>query len=128
MIKQNETKSKALTIAEVQKILRDFVVERSWEKFHTPKNLVLALIGEVGELAEHFQWLSDSEALKAKEDPDWRKKVGYEIADVCSYLFRLADVLQIDMDQVIREKILINGQKYPVELSRGSAVKYDKLK
>lgn len=104
--------------------LRDFAAEREWQQFHTPRNLVLALVGEVGELAEIFQWMPDDHANRMMTDQHTADRVREELADVLSYLLRLADVLNVDLEAALLEKIEVNRLKYPVELSRGNSVKY----
>jgi NTP pyrophosphatase (non-canonical NTP hydrolase) len=108
-------------------MLRTFAAERDWEQFHTPKNLIMALMGEVGELAELFQWLSPEQVASAIHEPQFVEKVRDEIADVVAYIFRLADVLGIDLSQATRAKIDKNAQKYPVEKAKGHARKYSEL-
>jgi NTP pyrophosphatase (non-canonical NTP hydrolase) len=105
--------------------LRIFVAEREWEKFHNPKNLVMALIVEAGELVEQFQWLTPHEADSLR--PDQRAEVELEIADVLIYLVELADRLGIDPLAAAEKKLALNAVKYPVEKARGHAGKYDKL-
>lgn len=105
--------------------LRAFAAERDWEPFHTPKNLAMALAGEAGEVIEHFQWLTP-EASAALPDAQ-REAVALELADVLLYLIRLADVLDIDLQQAALRKLAINAARYPVELARGRAEKYDQL-
>ena len=100
-----------------QEKLRGFVNERDWEQFHHPKNLVLALVGEVGELVEHFTWLDQAEADKIMEGPV-REAVEDELADVFIYLLRLTDVLGVDLEEVFEMKLEKNKKKYPVELCR----------
>lgn len=78
-------------------MVADFAAEREWERFHTPKNLVMALVGEAGELSELFQWLTPEESAAARTDPTLRGRVEDEVADVFIYLLRLADVLDIDL-------------------------------
>jgi dCTP diphosphatase len=99
--------------------LLHFARERDWEQFHSPKNLVMALAGEVGELTEHFQWLS--EAQSAQLDPDKREQVGEELADCLIYLIRLGERLGIDPVAAAYRKIAINERRYPVERVRGDA-------
>lgn len=96
-----------------------FARERDWEQFHSPKNLVMALAGEVGELIEHFQWLS--EAQSARLDPDRRERVGEELADCLIYLIRLSERLGIDPIAAAYRKIALNERRYPVERVRGDA-------
>lgn len=118
--------SKLVDVYALSQTLEDFAQEREWGKFHTPKNLVMALTGEVGELNEIFQWLSESDSLLVGGDPKTATAVRHEIADVFLYLVRLADVLKIDLNKAVVEKIAINAEKYPAELVKGSAEKYKK--
>jgi dCTP diphosphatase len=108
--------------------LRKFVADREWEQFHTPRNLLLALVGEVGELTELFQWLSDEEAAMIMRDQQLGPRVRQELADVFGYVLRLADVLEIDLYEALREKIRLNGERYPADLARGKATKYTDLR
>ncbi len=105
--------------------LEAFAAERDWQPFHNPKNLVLALVGEVGELAEIFQWLSPAASAAAASNPDTAQAVRDELADVLLYLVRLADVLGVDLDAAARAKMRTNAVKYPAERFRGSSRKYD---
>lgn len=98
--------------AGLQAALQAFADERDWERFHTPRNLILALTGEVGELAEVFQWLSDAEAAGVMQTPR-ATAVRHEVADVLLYLMRLSMVLGIDLDAAVREKMALNALKYP---------------
>ncbi|MBK9021216.1 MAG: nucleotide pyrophosphohydrolase [Sulfuritalea sp.] len=91
--------------------LRDFCAARDWHRFHTPKNLVMALSVEAAELVEHFQWATPEESLALPADK--RAAVADEIADVLIYLTELADVLDIDPIAAAREKIVKNAAKYP---------------
>ncbi|MGW0519929.1 nucleotide pyrophosphohydrolase [Crossiella sp. NPDC003009] len=118
-----------MEISELQAMVARFVAERDWDRFHTPKNLAMALIGEVGELAEIFQWLTDAEAQQVMSDPDRAEQVRHELADVLSYLLRLADVLDVDLVEAVREKGAVNAARYPVELVKGRAelTKYTRL-
>ena len=102
-----------------------FAAERDWDQFHNPKNLAMALAGEVGELIEHFQWLTPDEA--AKLPARTREEVALEAADVLLFLVRLCDKLDIDLGDAAERKLELNAKKYPVGKSRGRATKYDKL-
>ncbi|MEM9489474.1 MAG: nucleotide pyrophosphohydrolase [Myxococcota bacterium] len=117
-----------LDVAAVQQTMRAFVREREWDVFHSPKNLVMALSGEVGELNELFQWLTEEQSHSAIEDPAWAEAVRDEIADVLLYILRLADVLGVDLGAAVRNKMAKNAAKYPAELVRGSARKYTDIK
>jgi dCTP diphosphatase len=107
---------------ELIKKLREFAKERDWEKFHSPKNLSMALAVEISEIIEHFQWLTEEETRNL--DPEVLKKVRQEIGDVQIYLARLADQLGISPIEAAMEKLEINRQKYPPDKARGKATKY----
>lgn len=107
--------------------IRRFVDEREWAAFHGPKNLVMALSGEVGELTELFQWLSPDESDAIIADLDSAEAVRDELADVLYYLIRLADVLEVDLVESTQIKLAKNAARYPVDASRGVATKYTKL-
>jgi dCTP diphosphatase len=109
-------------LTDLARRLRDFARERDWEKFHTPKNLAMALAVEVAELMEPFQWLRSS--ASAKLDQKTLVQVREEIGDVLIYLVRLADRLGIDPLAAAAEKIRINQRKYPADRVRGKAKKY----
>lgn len=109
----------------IRDALRRFAIEREWERFHTPKNLVMALAGEVGELIEHFQWLEPDQSLALTDRQ--RELVALELADVYLYLLRLADVLELDLNEAARRKLAINAERYPADKARGRADKYDQL-
>lgn len=102
-------------------LMRQFVADRDWAQFHTPKNLVLALVGEVGELAAEFQWLTEADLSELNVDPDG--PVAQEIADVLIYLVQLADNLNIDLDQAVTKKMEHNAARYTVADSFGNAEK-----
>ncbi len=103
---------KLIDTAALEARLADFARERDWDRFHNPRNLILALTGEVGELAEIFQWLTDAQA-EAIMQGDEAEHVRQELADVLLYLMRLAMVLKIDVDAAVRDKIALNAKKYP---------------
>jgi NTP pyrophosphatase (non-canonical NTP hydrolase) len=102
--------------------LREFAVARDWEQFHSPKNLAMALIVEAAELVENFQWLTEEQS--AALAPGKLAEVEQELADIQIYLIRLADRLNIDLEQAVDAKIALNERRYPVEKVRGSAKKY----
>jgi NTP pyrophosphatase (non-canonical NTP hydrolase) len=111
------------TIGELAARLAEFARERDWEQFHSPKNLAMALAGEVGELIEHFQWLTEQQSRELS--PASREAVALELADVLLYLVRMADQLGIDLPAAALRKIELNSEKYPAGSFRGSARKYD---
>ena len=103
--------------------LRRFADDRDWGQYHTPKNLVMALVGEVGELVEHFQWLTPEQSLQVMSDATGARRVADELADVLIYLVRLADVLGVDLLDATRTKVEANARRYPADRVRGSADK-----
>ena len=112
-------------LRKIQDRIKQFAVDRDWEKFHSPKNLVMALTGEVGELSECFQWLTlqESENLSAENRAD----VEDEIADIAIYLMRICQVMDVDLLKAISNKITKNELKYPIDKSKGRSNKYNNL-
>ena len=99
--------------------IRAFNAERQWQRFHSPKNLVMALGVEAAELSEHFQWLTEEQSRELSQQK--RNQVAEEIADVLIYLLNLADQLGIDPVAAAHQKILVNEDKYPADKVRGKA-------
>ena len=104
--------------------IREFANERNWDEYHNPKNLTMALSVEVSELVEIFQWLKEEESkdLNSKD----LQSVKEELADIFIYLIRIADKFDIDLEEAVLDKLKLNAEKYPVELSKDNAVKYNK--
>jgi NTP pyrophosphatase (non-canonical NTP hydrolase) len=113
-------------LARLRALVREFVDERDWDQFHTPKNLASALTVEAAELLEHFQWLQNGRVEELGEDK--LKEVRHEMADVLVYLVRLADKLDVDLLAAVQEKMVLNRAKYPAEQVRGDARKYYEYK
>ncbi|UEG48630.1 nucleotide pyrophosphohydrolase [Ferruginibacter lapsinanis] len=106
--------------------LRQFAKDRNWDQFHSPKNLSMALAGEVGELMEIFQWLKEEETLLDNINEKNLLRAKEELADIFIYIIRIADKLGIDLINEANKKIDLNSVKYPVELSKDNAVKYNR--
>lgn len=104
---------------ELQNALLKFRDERDWEQFHNPKDLALALSIEAAELNELFLW-------KRPEDAN-KDKIKEELADVLAYALLLASAYDLDINQIVLEKIRKNAEKYPVDRAKGTAKKYDEL-
>jgi NTP pyrophosphatase (non-canonical NTP hydrolase) len=102
-----------MDLNELNDRLRSFAAAREWEPYHTPKNLVMALSGEVGELTALFQWLTAEESATALDDPELGPKVLDELADVTLYLVRLADMLGADLLTAAEAKIERNEHRFP---------------
>jgi NTP pyrophosphatase (non-canonical NTP hydrolase) len=113
-------------LEQLRAIVRQFVDERDWDQFHTPKNLASALTVEAAELLEHFQWLRDGRVEELGADK--LLEVRHEMADVLVYLVRLADKLDVDLLAAVQDKMVLNRAKYPADLVRGDARKYYEYK
>lgn len=113
------------TLEDLRAKLAAFAAERDWDQFHNPKNLAMAVAAEVGELLEHFQWLTPEQA--ANLSAQTREEVALEAADVLLFLLRLCDKLDIDLAAAAERKLALNAEKYPVDKARGRSTKYDKL-
>ena len=100
-------------IVTLKQWMAQFVAERNWQVFHTPKNLAMSLAIEAAELMEHFQWLTTDESLAVRNQPDKRGEVADELADVLCYAISLANALDIDIATAVREKMKKNAVKYP---------------
>lgn len=107
------------TVEDLRQLLRDFVDERDWQQFHSPKNLAMALSIEAAELMEHFQWIDIDASRQVAKDPDKLAAVGEELADVLSYTLAMANSLGIDLSDTIRAKMIKNAIKYPADVYRG---------
>lgn len=106
-------------IEELKEKIHQFTVERDWDQFHDGKNLALALMLEAAELNEIFLWKNAEDAKV--------EKIKEELADVFNYAFLIAEKYNLDVKQIILDKMRINGEKYPVEKAKGTAKKYTEL-
>ena len=102
--------------------INKFRDDRDWRKFHNEKDLAISISIEASELLELFQWKESKEVTSKSLG-----RIKEELADVLIYSFMLADNLNLDIEEIIKEKIDINSKKYPVELSKGSNKKYTEL-
>lgn len=108
----------------LRKRLEIFASERDWDQYHSARNLLLALVGEVGEVSELLQWVDD-DSVQEYLSSGGRERLGEELADVLMYVVRLADKSGVDLDAAIEAKLALNAVKYPVGRSKGSAKKYN---
>jgi NTP pyrophosphatase (non-canonical NTP hydrolase) len=108
-----------MTVAELRAAWARFVAERDWERFHSPKNLVMALAVEAAELMEHFLWIDNDASREQAREPQTRERVGEELADVTGVVLALCNALDLDLSDAIARKMAKNVHKYPVEKSRG---------
>lgn len=112
------------TMEDIRRLQAEFTDERGWNQFHQPRNLLLAMVGEVGEVSELFQWRGEvAEGL-----PDWteteREHLSHELSDVLIYLLELAEKCHVDLPQAVLKKMALNRLKYPASKVHGSAKKY----
>lgn len=105
--------------------LRAFTAARDWDRFHSPKNLAMALSVEAAELLEVFQWMTEADSRNL--EPAAKAAASEEIADVLLYLILLSDALGVDPVAAAERKMIANAQKYPVEKARGTSAKYTRL-
>jgi NTP pyrophosphatase (non-canonical NTP hydrolase) len=110
----------------IKKKVRQFVVERDWDQFHSPKNLSMALIVEAAEMVEHFQWLTEEQSSNLS--PEKLAEVEQELADIQVYLISLAEKLKLDLIAAVEKKLVLNALKYPADQVRGSSKKYTEYK
>ncbi len=106
-------------VAALRKLVSEFVLERDWQQFHTPKNVAMALAIEAAELMEHFQWLTPEQSRDVVEQRDKLGQVAEELADVVCYALALANELRIDVTSALHDKMEKNRRKYPTEEYRG---------
>lgn len=106
-------------------LIDNFIQERDWEQFHSPKNLAMALSVESSELLEIFQWMKEEDSLKLKDNLVALGKVEEELADIFYYLLRLSSKTNIDLSDALIKKMRKNAEKYPASQVKGSSKKYD---
>lgn len=103
------------TVAELRKLVDDFVARRKWHVFHDPKNLACSILIEAGELMEHFQWLRSDELDRVRRDPAAMQAVREELADVLAFALSFANAMDIDITAALAAKMKKNELKYPAE-------------
>lgn len=108
-----------ITLADLRADLRRFVDERDWSQFHTPKNLAMSIAIEAAELMEHFQWIEARDACDVRASPEEMIRIREELADVLCYALSFANALDIDVSAAVRDKLVKNAAKYPVERFKG---------
>jgi NTP pyrophosphatase (non-canonical NTP hydrolase) len=109
----------ATSVAALKEAMHEFVAEREWQPFHSPKNLAMGLAVETAELMEHFLWIDNAESRQVAAEPAQKEAIAEEVADVACYLLAMANVLELDLSAAIRDKLAKNARKYPAETYRG---------
>ncbi|MCI0497326.1 MAG: nucleotide pyrophosphohydrolase [Thermoplasmata archaeon] len=115
-------------LEDLRTLVRAFIEERDWVRFHNAKDLSAAIAIEAAELQEVFLWKTREEADAAMRDPEARRRVEAEVADVMIFLLSLADRYGVDLAAAVERKVRENAGKYPADKVRGRAVKYTELK
>ena len=114
-------------LALLGELIRKFAQARKWEDYHNPRSLILALMGELGELAALFRWHTDGEASELMQAPELAEKVREELADVFWFLLRLADVTGVNLGEALEAKAKLNEERYPADQAWGNNLKYTEL-
>ena len=108
------------TVHDLRQLMRDFVAERHWQKYHNPRNIAASISVEAGELLELFQWADNDAALeRLAKDPEYKRAVGEELSDVLLYAMSLANAMDIDLSHVVHAKMVKNRKKYPADQFKG---------
>jgi len=113
------------SISELTERIRTFVAAREWQQFHNPKDMAVAIAAEAGELLQHFVWQQPDQVEKRADER--RDEIASEIADVGILLFEMADLLGMNLGEVMEAKIERNEQRYPADKARGNNLKYNEL-
>uniref|UniRef100_A0A3P9JHI1 dCTP pyrophosphatase 1 n=1 Tax=Oryzias latipes TaxID=8090 RepID=A0A3P9JHI1_ORYLA len=125
---QRFTFSPEPTMEDIRRMQAEFTDERDWNQFHQPRNLLLAMVGEVGEVSELFQWRGEvAEGLPGWTESE-REQLAHELSDVMIYLVELAEKCRVDLPQAVLRKMALNKLKYPASKVHGSAKKYTEYK
>ena len=107
------------TVADLKTLIDDFVCERNWSQFHSPKNLAMSLAIEAAELMEHFQWIEVADSREMADHPEKCAAAAEEIADVLAYTLAMANSMGIDLSETLHAKMIKNAQKYPADEYQG---------
>lgn len=111
-------------VAELKRLVLRFTQERDWEQFHHPKDLGVALAIEVGELLEHFRYLTNEQITERLGNPELKTELSHELADCLFLILRLADVCAIDLASSLETKVALAALKYPIDKVHGKSFKY----
>lgn len=115
----SEASDQSTTVEELKTLVDEFVRERDWSQFHSPKNLAMSLAIEAAELMEHFQWIEVAESRAVADEPQRLAEAAEEIADVLAYTLAMANSLGIDLASTLQAKMRKNAVKYPADQYQG---------
>lgn len=117
--------SNKVTVQSCMDKIRDFCEERDWDQFHNPKDLAIGISTEAGELLDLFRFRSEKDVETILSTPEKRKKVEEELADITFFVFRFAQMNDLDIENILDSKLRKNAEKYPVERVKGKNLKYN---
>ncbi|MDD5109411.1 MAG: nucleotide pyrophosphohydrolase [Candidatus Omnitrophica bacterium] len=117
-------KKPEITLQEIKTRIKQFVKERDWEQYHSPKNLSMSIAIEAAELMEHFQWLTIEESHKLLKDKKKRIEIEDELADIAIYVLDFCNLFSIDIEKSIVRKLDKTARKYPSHIVKGKSHKY----
>ena len=115
---------KKSTLDQVKKKIREFVRERDWEQFHSPKNISMSIAVEAAELMEHFQWLTEEQSRDLLKDKNKREEIEDELADIAIFILDFCNLFNIEFEEIIKTKLKKTAGKYPAHLVKGKTHKY----
>ena len=113
-MEQNKDRDSHTTIAELRDEIRQFVEERDWGQFHSPKNLGMSIAIEAAEIMEHFQWYTNEKSIEVVREKETQALVADEMADVLIYCLILANQADVDISRAVRSKLIRNKDRYPI--------------
>jgi len=117
-------KKSEITLQEIKAHIKQFIKERDWEQFHSPKNISMSISIEAAELMEHFQWLTIEQSRKLLNDKEKREEIEDELADIAIYIIDFCNLFDIDIEKSIIKKLEKTAKKYPANFVRGKIHKY----
>ncbi len=115
------------SVSDLMQAVRSFCAARDWDQFHPPKELAIGVVTEASELLAHFRFLSPEGISERLRDPDDRREIEHEVADVLFFLLRFCERCGISPGEALESKLAVIEKRYPVERARGSNLKYDRL-
>jgi NTP pyrophosphatase (non-canonical NTP hydrolase) len=118
----------ATTVADLKRLVQEFVDERDWGKYHNAKDVAIAINVEAGELLELFEWVREHEIPGLLDDPEKRRRVSEELADILILCLNMASVVGLDVVETFSRKMEKNRAKYPAHLVKGNYRKYTELR
>jgi len=120
-------KRSKISLKKIKEKIKQFVKERDWEQYHSPKNLSMSVAIEAAELMEHFQWLTTEQSKELLKNKKKRSEIQDELADIAIFIFDFCNIFNINLERIIMVKLRKNRKKYPIKLSKGKSNKYTEI-